>query len=130
MKQGLLWGGIGFSLGVIVSFILCLLFLKPVEFGVFDLDDYREEVEMFSSDATIGFVNSAKAVKRGALSFLREKGALESGDRPLHVFLDRGSLTWLVYTDPSTDDSHNQKFMIISSSGGEVLAYWTKGSMN
>ena len=73
MKQGLLWGGIGFSLGVIVSFILCLLFLKPVEFGIFDLDDYREEVEMFSSDATIGFVDSAKAVKRGALSFLREE---------------------------------------------------------
>lgn len=45
-------------------------------------------------------------------------------------FFDRGSHTWLVYTDPSTDGSQNQKFMIISLSGGEVLAYWTKGSMN
>lgn len=97
----------------------------PQAIPSFELDNYMNHIDQFSSDKTVGAIDSPEmAIEQAVLLWTETFGDTIKTKAPFYVALDNTNGVWLVFGSLPPGYLGGVPYALIQKADGKVLAIW------
>lgn len=116
----------GLLLILFISGILMLVIQnKAPEVKAFEVSDYQNCIDNFSSEETVGSISGAKdAVAKAEIIWVKTFGARVKKEKPYQVSYDAEKEVWLIQGSLPSGVEGGVANILIENRTGNVLAVW------